>query len=910
MTTLDLSKLREAVATTSPEAMRAWARTKPPADQAMVEMVLSELAGTIPHQPGPLAMYHDLPAEFARDLIEWPAGQGLVSYQAETLNNLIKYGRESVRGPRGLGKSATAALAVLWFALTREDAGEEWKIPTTASAWGQLSHFLWPEIHKWAGKLKWDAMGREPFTRKELLKLNLKLAHGEAFSASPHEAGKIEGAHADHIFYLYDEAKRLDIATPIATPDGWTTMGELTAGDVVFDEMGHRCNVTMASAIRYDRPCLRVEFEDGQVVVADDGHLWAMLPQAARQSWGATHRNDPRYRKTYEPVRDWRRFWDNAEVVETSQLKVLPRGDAIPTCMPLELPEIALPIDPYTLGVWLGDGSRSHGSYCSMDPEVADRIRGNGLEVTHRNYGERASIYRVVGLQRMLRLNGLIRNKHVPGVYLRASAGQRLELLRGLMDTDGTVMGTGRRQQRDSRVSFTNTNEQVAQAAAELVRSLGWKVHVRKSRSFLNGVEHAPAYCLRWSADVCVFHIPRKAERWVQRGVQASASTIRTIRSIERIATVPTRCIAVDSPRSLYLAGEGMIPTHNSIPDALFDSTEGAFSNAGPETGKEALALAISTPGEPQGRFYNIHRRAVGLENWHARHIQRQEAIDAGQMSETWADQVKLMWGAESALYQRHVEGEFASDDEDGVIPLGWVEMANQRWRERFADGFTEPGPLEAIGVDCSGAGQDRTVIAARYDDVIGPLERPRKSRDAETGDEEMATAGRVVARLSANPKARAIIDAVGDGAGVVGRVREEIDRKRVIAFIAGAKSKRKDRNGELGFADQRAAAWWNLREMLDPEHGTDVCLPPDDELTGDLTAPHWREVSGGKIRVESKDDIRARIGRSTDAGDAVVQSMYRPEIFKTRVEAPSGQIGSVTPQSVVNRGGMGMRPR
>jgi hypothetical protein len=95
------------------------------------------------------------------------------------------------------------------------------------------------------------------------------------------------------------------------------------------------------------------------------------------------------------------------------------------------------------------------------------------------------------------------------------------------------------------------------------------------------------------------------------------------------------------------------------------------------------------------------------------------------------------------------------------------------------------------------------------------------------------------------------------------------------VAFNAAEGTDRKDRSGELGFTNLRGGGWWNLRELLDPAFAPILALPPDDRLTGDLTAPHWRVMSGGRIQVESKDDIRKRIGRSTDDGDAVVQATW-----------------------------------
>jgi hypothetical protein len=103
-----------------------------------------------------------------------------------------------------------------------------------------------------------------------------------------------------------------------------------------------------------------------------------------------------------------------------------------------------------------------------------------------------------------------------------------------------------------------------------------------------------------------------------------------------------------------------------------------------------------------------------------------------------------------------------------------------------------------------------------------------------------------------------------------------------------------KDKTGEIVFADMRTAGWWHLRELLDPENPDAIMLPPDSELdrddddgslTGDLVEPRWDYVAGGKIRVESKDDIRKRIGRSTDDGDSVMQAFMldflKPQTIK-----------------------------
>ena len=152
--------------------------------------------------------YRDRPDLFVAECIAWRPGQGPTPYQREILSYFPKHRRVAVRGPHGLGKTALAAWLILWFALTRD--GLDWKIATTASAWRQLTDFLWPEVRKWAAKLRWDKLGRAPLRKDvELLSLGLKLRTGQAFAMASNEPARMEGAHADHILVVYDEAKTI-----------------------------------------------------------------------------------------------------------------------------------------------------------------------------------------------------------------------------------------------------------------------------------------------------------------------------------------------------------------------------------------------------------------------------------------------------------------------------------------------------------------------------------------------------------------------------------------------------------------------------------------------------------------------------------------------------------------------------
>lgn len=369
--------------------------------------------------------WHNDPAGFACDCIDWPVSAQLEPYQADVLQSLAANGRVAVRSPHGVGKTTTEALAVTWFATTRDAAGIDWKIVTTAGAWRQLERYLWPEIHLWARRLRADRIGRAPFNeRTELLTLSLNLRHGQAFAVASNDASLIEGAHAESLLVIFDESK-------------------------------------------------------------------------------------------------------------------------------------------------------------SIEPEI-------------------------------------------------------------------------------------------------------------------------------------------------------------------------------------------------------FDAIEGAFSGPG-----ETFALACSTPGSPAGRFYDIHARRDGLEDWTARAITLDEAIAAGRVSPKWAEQRAKQWGADSALYLNRVRGEFAVGDEDGVIPLPWVEAANERWlaHTEQGDGF---GSATSVGVDVARSGADKTCLALKHGDIISEL------RTFSRGD-TMQTTGRVAAVLRAHPNASAVVDVIGIGAGVFDSLREQ--GLKPTAFNASAKAEGKDRS-------------------------------------------------------------------------------------------------------------------
>ena len=248
-------------------------------------------------------------------------------------------------------------------------------------------------------------------------------------------------------------------------------------------------------------------------------------------------------------------------------------------------------------------------------------------------------------------------------------------------------------------------------------------------------------------------------------------------------------------------------------------------------------------------------------------------------LSPRWVAERMISWGVHrdsdgiwqtSPLWDSRVRAVFPSDTSGrGVIPLAWVEAAVERWREFKATGMPPEELIGArvFGVDVARFGEDETAISERVGRTVLSVERVGH-QDTQT------TAIRIGRRMERHSSTFAVVDVVGVGAGVVDRLREE--GHEVISFNSASKTNMSDHTGEFTFPNQRSAAWWSLREMLDPsDPTTDLALPDDEVLIAELTAPRWKVGAGAKIYVEPKDATKRRLHRSPDSADCVVMSLW-----------------------------------
>jgi HK97 family phage portal protein len=362
--------------------------------------------------------------------------------------------------------------------------------------------------------------------------------------------------------------KRCALDTLIPTPAGWTTFGDVAVGDEVFGEDGKVAKVTFLSPIDLAPESYRVRFNDGSHIDADADHLWQTTTYDGHTA-----------------VRTTREILDTLFRNSVRQ----DRNHRVIVAEPLDLPEAVLPVDPYILGYWLGDGTSASGRFTVGTQDLAallEQIKIAGYfhsEPAEPNgdgvFQLTVSTSRVARgsqdtLVAKLRALGVLGDKHIPDVYLRASKDQRLALLQGLMDSDGSAISTR------PRAEFNNANERLALGVLELAATLG----LRPSHGTY--IHKASGMCPRPSVQHVIGFDPKRLEVFrlarkqfaVGSSSKASRAKYRTITDVEPIDPVPMRCIQVDNKSHLFLVGPMMIPTHNTVQEQSFQLADFTLS--------------------------------------------------------------------------------------------------------------------------------------------------------------------------------------------------------------------------------------------------------------------------------------------------------------------------------------------
>jgi len=327
------------------------------------------------------------------------------------------------------------------------------------------------------------------------------------------------------IYVPRKNGKLLDLNCPIPTVSGWRTMGTLRDTDVLFDKDGNQCGISYLHQPVQNPKSFDVKFSNGETVKACADHQWyihSRLQHPKHNSKGSPTLNSIG-NDLYEGV------WTTQELFDRGVDSGCGKSFCVPMHNGIICETAKLPIDPYLLGYWLGDGASASGSITIGDQDI------DQCEI-------------------------VFSHKHIPRNYLRSSISQRLSLLQGLMDSYGTI------SKRGTDISFINKDEKLIDNVAELLASLGLKYSKRTiHKSCQTGVvgTYFQLQFMAFKDTHPVFRLQRKLDRQ-----KLTASTGRSrnchIVSITPCKSEPMRCITVDSPSGTYLFGNTMLPTHNT----------------------------------------------------------------------------------------------------------------------------------------------------------------------------------------------------------------------------------------------------------------------------------------------------------------------------------------------------------
>lgn len=424
-----------------------------------------------------------------------------------------------------------------------------------------------------------------------------------------------QGVAKGHVYMFGgfgNTGKALSLDTPIPTPNGWKTMGDLKVGEMVFGKDGKPTKIIAKSKVFTDHDVYEITFDDGEKITADAEHQWSVRTEYSEKcgkkgikSVGDKNINKDGYFTitTEEMVNDYlSRRKDNKGNIYKYK---------IPMQQPVEYEEKELLVKPYTLGMWLGDGTSSSSDITVGEQDLentVENLTNDGYNVSIRKDASKfdSNVYTLIlknpkrdiycerghkkedfwnyenkkcrecdrirhsnkeelentnpkyynSVMQQLREINVLNNKHIPIEYLQSSIEQRYELLRGLMDSDGYVDELG-------YCEFSQKNKVLVDNVSELLSSLGIKHSVKDKKDIVNGKEFN-SYRISFYADKnnSCFKLDRKHNRL--KGNVSKRRNQKSIVDIKKVKTVETQCISVDNEEHLYLAGNRMTVTHNS----------------------------------------------------------------------------------------------------------------------------------------------------------------------------------------------------------------------------------------------------------------------------------------------------------------------------------------------------------
>lgn len=638
------------------------------------------------------------------------------------------------------------------------------------------------------------------------------------------EAGDNIGRGGRSSLYFKDEAQPYH--SMILTKSGFIKMQDVSIGDVLVGPNGKDRKIVNINDCG-THPVYRVHLGDGTSVEASHNHLWTVKRHGAKR------------KKTIRTHEIAEKFFNESP---GGQRHYLYRIEA---CQPVTFADINRPkLDPYIVGAMLGDGGMTASAgtprITSADSFILSefhRLLPDGVMLRH----DSRYSYRLVGgigkgrsprgrnniIKTMLIDAGIYgkgaASKSIPNAYKMASVSDRLSLLQGLMDTDGSASG--------GVASFHSCSKQLADDVRFLVWSLGGTC-THNVKPDKRGYLDMHVLHIALPSGMIPFRLPRKIA-----ALRTRKNTIdRTIVGIEYIGNQPVRCISVDSEDGLYIT-DNFITTHNSAFYMQPERIEAALSM------NSDVKIDVSTPNGNGNPFYRKrHGGKIPVFTFHWKDDPRKDA--------KWYEKQKAT--LDPVILAQEVEIDYNASVGNVLIDSELVRDAmGNRGSDVFGDRPND-APL-VLGVDVARFGDDRTVLVCRQGREVHWYEVYTKL-------DTMQTAGVVQRAMREQAFDAVFVDVVGLGAGVFDLLNEKYPN--VYAVNGGNNANESDR-----YYNHRAEQWGRIRQWLKDRP---VILPNDPDLLTDLCSLQYSFNASGQLVLEKKEDAKKRGVKSPDIGDAL----------------------------------------
>lgn len=679
------------------------------------------------------------------------------------------------------------------------------------------------------------------------------------------ESGDGIGRGARASFYFVDEAQPLD--SKILTPDGWRSMREMDVGNVITGIDGKTQKVIgINNAGKH--PVYKLSFSDGTSVKCSPNHLWAV-----DKVWGTKKQLILNTEKIYETYKY------QSPKGQTQYLYRLPTHKAVGFNNDLELP-----LHAYLIGALLGDGSLSKTSIMitSADAELIERIStilpkhhqiqfssGYSYYITH----EQGRMHKTgvdLELLRSLKALGLKGcrswEKFIPTMYMQAPIPERVELLRGLLDTDGSCSG--------GRIMFGSCSSQLSEQVAELVRSLGGIATITIKPDARGYRDQHYVHINLTGTDIIPFHLTRKINK-----IKIAKNLFRkTIVNVEELPAEEVKCITVSNEDGLYIT-DGYSVTHNSAfmprPE-LIDASLSQTTNC---------RIDVSTPHGMNNPF--ARKRFGGNINVFSFHWR-----DDPRKDQAWYDKTCKDIDNPVVIAQE-VDLDYSASVEGIVIPSAWVQAAIDA---HVKLNISITGVRKA-GLDIADEGKDKNAYCGRHGVLLEYIDLWSGK-----GSDTFATVEKAFTLSDILDYPEVYYDADGVGALVRGDARV-INSRRSTEIVFNPyrgsgevldkenypfASESDERNRERGptnedfFKNFKAQAWWSLRRRFELTYravvqgrtvdtGNIISISSSishlSALISELSQPVYKQDNAGKMLI----DKLAEGARSPNLADSVV---------------------------------------